>query len=140
MRVTGSTGPRVRSADGSGGRPTLTEGFSLPGPRSAASPASVSRTLGTASLLGLQDIAPLPMADRRRRAVKRGLSLLDRLDELRLLLLDGAVPLPALRGLRAELGRSGELDGDERLRGLLDAIDVRCAVEVAKLEAAPATG
>lgn len=92
-----------------------------------------------AALLALQDIE-LPLAERRHRAVKRGLSLLDRLDEVRLGLLDGALPLSVLQGLRAELGRRAGVDGDGHLRGLLDAIDVRCAVELAKLEAAGAIG
>ena len=137
MRVTGSSGPRIGPPDS--GRPAPTPGFRLSGPASAAPPSPASAPSATGALLGLQDIA-LPAADRRRRAIRRGQSLLDRLDELRRGLLDGAVPLAALQGLRSELGRAAGLDGDARLRGLLDAIDVRCAVEIAKLEGAGTIG
>ena len=138
MRVTGSIGASARSPKGID-RMTVAPGFHLAGPGLAAPPPPTNAAGAAAALLGLQDIA-LPIADRRRCAIGRGLALLDRLDGLRLGLLDGAVPLAALQGLRAELGRSAELDGDPCLSALLGAIDVRCAVEVAKLEAADASG
>lgn len=137
MRVNAASGPRIRSADG--GRTATAPGFSLSGPLPAAPPGAASAPSAAAALLGLQEIA-LPSAERWRRSVSRGLSLLDRLDELHLGQLDGAVPLTVLQGLRSELGRAILIDGDARLRELLDAIDVRCAVEVAKLEAAGAIG
>ena len=138
MRVTGPIGPSTRPPSGAG-RATGVPGFSLPGPAIATGAAPAHAPVAAAALLGLQDIGPTS-AERRRRGVRRGRLLPDRLDELHLGLLDGAVPLTALQGLRAELAGATELDGDERLRGLLDAIDVRCAVELAKLEASGAGG
>jgi hypothetical protein len=72
----------------------------------------------------------------RRRALQRGSSLLDRLEELRLGLLAGIVPRERLRQL-AELAQSVR-DGvdDPRLAELLDQIDLRVAVELAKLDQA----
>jgi hypothetical protein len=100
-------------------------------------PPPASAIQAPTALLGLQDVAPTA-ADVRRRGLRRGRTLLDRLDEVRLGLLEGAVPLPALRRLRSELARTAEVDGDPRLRALLEAIDLRCTVELAKLEAAGA--
>ena len=136
MRVTSPIGPSTRQPSGAG-RTAAAPGFSLSGPASTTMATPAHAPAAAAALLGLQDIGPTP-AERRRRGIRRGGLLLDRLDQLRLGLLDGAVPLTALQGLRAELAGAIELDGDERLRGLLDAIDVRCAVELAKLEASGA--
>jgi hypothetical protein len=89
----------------------------------------------TTALLGLQDVTQVNL-ERRRRAVRRGRDLLDGLDELRLALLDGAVPLPALQQVRTQLAEKVEVDADPGLCRVLEAIEVRCAVELAKLEAA----
>lgn len=72
----------------------------------------------------------------RRRALQRGSSLLDRLDDLRLGLLAGIVPRERLQQL-AELAHSVR-DGvdDARLAELLDQIDLKVAVELAKLDQA----
>jgi len=74
----------------------------------------------------------LPPAERRRRAVRRGGSLLALLDELRLSLLSGepAVALPGRIG--ALLGERRESSGDHSLDEVLDAVELRAEVEVAK--------
>jgi len=84
------------------------------------------------ALLSLQEL-PDALAG-RRRAVQRGSSLLDRLEDLRLGLLAGIVPRERLQQL-AELAQSAR-DGvdDPRLAELLDQIDLRVAVELAKLD------
>jgi len=75
----------------------------------------------------------------RRRARERGERLLDALDEVRVALLDGRLPagkLEAIRRLAA--GQRGQSD-DPRLDSLLDEIELRAAVELAKLERATET-
>lgn len=84
--------------------------------------------------LAVQD---LPDAtERRRRAVRHGWTLLDRLDDVHLALLDGAPPLAALRRLRLERALPAPPADEVGLALLLAAIDVRIAVELAKLERA----
>lgn len=73
-------------------------------------------------------------ARRRRRAVRRGEALLDRLDETRTALLDGSLPVAILQDLRAGLDTGRKDIDDPRLSELLREIEVRAAVEVAKLE------
>jgi Class II flagellar assembly regulator len=69
----------------------------------------------------------------RRRAVQRGNALLDRLEELRLGLLAGMLPRERLDEL-AQLAKSArETVDDPRLGAVLDEIDLRVAVELAKL-------
>jgi hypothetical protein len=71
----------------------------------------------------------------RRRAVQRGNALLDRLEELRLGLLTGMLPRERLEEL-AQLAKSArDTVDDPRLGGILDEIDLRVAVELAKFGA-----
>jgi hypothetical protein len=71
--------------------------------------------------------------ERRRLARRRGNELLDRLDDIRHGLLAGAIPLAGLEDLaRALRAHRGDVD-DPRLADLLDHIDLRAAVELAKL-------
>lgn len=132
MRVVGMAAPRPGSA---GGVTRAAVPFDLPRGEAAhpASAAPVAAPGILAGLLSLQDVA-LPSAERRRRALDRGRSLLERLDELRLAILTGAVPQALLDRLGGEAGQVARLDDDPHLQRLLDAIDLRCAVEAAKLE------
>ena len=71
--------------------------------------------------------------DRRRQAKARAEEILDRLDELRHLILTGVVPKSRLEEL-ARIARSQRaVVDDPDLAELLDHIDLRAQVEVAKL-------
>ncbi|HET6522703.1 MAG TPA: flagellar assembly protein FliX, partial [Geminicoccaceae bacterium] len=86
------------------------------------------------ALLAAQEVPEVGGGGGRRRAARRGHDLLDRLDELRLALLEGGVPEPTLRRIVALLEeRAGPVD-DPRLGAVLHEIEVRAAVELAKLE------
>ena len=72
---------------------------------------------------------------RRRRAVQRGGVLLDRLDDLRLGLLSGRMSAAQIGELtRLVASERAEVD-DPRLAAVLDEIDLRARVELAKLAA-----
>ena len=131
MRITAGTGPNARGP-GSGGAAPAATGFTLGGAAAAPTTATVRAASVPSGLLALQDVAGGP--DGRRRALKRGRRLVDRLDELRLGLLAGAVPTRLLGELRAALAAPEPATGDAALERLLAAIDLRCAVELAKLE------
>lgn len=99
-------------------------------PASAASGAGLVGGLG--ALLALQDVGgPL---ERRRRAVARGGRLLDDLDRVKLALLDGGDPADALHALSRACAEARERGDDPGLDGVLDEIDLRAAVELAKAE------
>jgi hypothetical protein len=97
-----------------------------------SAPASTAAAPGAlASLLALQEMPDATA--RRRKAVARGDLLLDRLDELRLGLLSGSMPRERLADLaRAVRGAREEVD-DPRLAEILGDIELRAAVELAKL-------
>ena len=135
MKVTGPTGP----AAASGSRSVRTaSGFSIGqagATPSAAATASASAMAGVAdvsALMALQGVeGPL---ERRRRAIRRGGGLLDRLEELKLALLSGESGEAALERLTRGLREERTDDDDAGLNAVLDQIDLRASVELAKAE------
>ena len=99
---------------------------------------AVARTGGTAAvagvgaLLGLQEVPDA--AERRRQAVRHGTDILDELQELRLGLLTGSVPRHRLRRLMTLLRQRPDGYSDPRLDSIISEVEVRAAVELAKLE------
>ncbi len=135
MKVTGPSG----SSPAAGGRPArATGGFAMPATAGAA-PASVAAA--TTAAHGVSDVSSLmalqgveSATERRRRAVRRGGGLLDRLDELKVALLSGEAGEAALERLGRSLREERPEDPDPALTGLLEQIDLRAAVELAKAE------
>jgi hypothetical protein len=72
-------------------------------------------------------------AQRRSRQTRRGQEALDALDELERGLLSGRA-VGALRVRLEAIQQRAEATGDEGLDALLQEIDIRLAVEAAKLE------
>jgi hypothetical protein len=96
-------------------------------------PASVS-SLG--ALLALQEVGgPL---ERRRKAVNRAGRILDVLDDVKVALLEGGLPASALSRLVSAIREQREGTDDPGLEGLLNEIETRAVVELAKLEMARA--
>jgi hypothetical protein len=68
-----------------------------------------------------------------KRARQRAADLLDNLDQIRLGLLAGGVPLSTLKNLEHMVSRQKENILDPRLSEIIDDIDLRVQVELAKL-------
>lgn len=135
MKVTGPSGPTIaqpqRSAPATGGFAVAT----TPGAGAATTAAPAASTAGVAglsSLMALQGVDD--PGERRRRAIRRGGGLLDRLDELKLALLNGDSGAGALERLSRSLREDRPEDPDEGLTSILNQIDLRAAVELAKAE------
>jgi hypothetical protein len=140
MKITGPNG--TGSATGArGARPSAGgAGFRLPelaetgGAAASAGVASMAGVMAVDALLALQDVAgPL---ERKRRAVGRAGRILDVLDEIKLALLDGELNLGQLDRLRRAVRDERARTEDPRLEAVLDEIELRAAVEIAKLEQA----
>ena len=96
--------------------------------------AATSRIMGVDALLALQDVGgPL---ERKRRAVSRAGRILDVLDEVKVALLEGALSSHQLERLRRAIRDERALTDDPKLEAVLEEIEVRAAVEMAKLEQA----
>ena len=135
MKVTGPAGP----AAASGSRSARTaSGFSIG--QAAATP-SAAATASASAMAGVADVSALmalqgvegPL-ERRRRAIRRGGGLLDRLEELKLALLSGESGEAALERLTRGLREERTDDDDAGLNAVLDQIDLRASVELAKAE------
>ena len=88
--------------------------------------------LDAASLLALQEVPDA--AERRRQAVLRSTDILDELQQLRLGLLTGSVPRQRLQRLTKLLRDRPGGYADPQLDSIVADIEVRAAVELAKLE------
>ena len=128
-RTGGMQGPTpTRRTEGTGAT------FSLPEPnapnRAAVAPGPVG-VGDVASLLALQAMEAPDPRERRRRTVRRGHDMLDVLEDVKLDLLGGGVPVDRLERLVTLLGRH-EPSGDDRLDALVADIELRARVELAK--------
>jgi hypothetical protein len=137
MKVNGTGG--ATAATGAAPRAAATApGFSAGGPSAAPATAATARAAGVApvastdALLALQEVES--PTERKRRAVRRGGRLLDALDEIKLALLGGEQAGPALQRLAAAAREQRGDTFDPDLDGVLDEIETRAAVELAKAE------
>jgi hypothetical protein len=138
MKVSGPSGVGSAQAPAGRGAGPAAGGFSVAGaggaPETAAA-ARVTAAIGVGSLdalLALQEVGgPL---ERRRKAVRRAGVILDVLDDLKIAVLEGGVAPTTLgrliEAVRQERGRTGEPGLDD----VLEEIETRAAVELAKLE------
>lgn len=101
--------------------------------RQTAAPAKAGPLTAMDALLALQGV-PGRGEDADRDAAERGGQMLDLLDDIRLGLLDGRVPKAALGQLRSLVEAERGKVSDPRLAEVLAEIDVRAAVELAKLD------
>jgi len=137
MKVTGSSGvgsaQGPRPARGGGG-----DGFrivapaAVAGPGQASSVSNVSGIMGVEALLALQDVGT--PTERKRRAVGRAGRILDVLDEIKVAMLDGGLSGADLDRLRRAVREERAGTDDPNLEQVLEEIELRAAVEVAKLE------
>nr|WP_319513475.1 flagellar assembly protein FliX [uncultured Cohaesibacter sp.] len=141
MRVQGGSGAKHVGKSGKAGASKSSSGsFSVP-----AETQETTRSQQTAQSNAVQDMSALlalqsvddALQGKRRKAVRKGNKMLDLLEELRMGLLCGTLPLAVLQQLE-RLASDHEQTGDERIDALIEEIALRAQVEVAKLEAVSA--
>ncbi len=97
----------------------------------AVATTSASSIQSVDAILALQSVGDFTEA--RKRATTRATSLLDVLDELKLALLEGGIPKRKLEALMQLLQTKRDDTNDARLEAVLDEVETRAAVELAKL-------
>ena len=103
------------------------------GPVSTTALSSASAIGSVDALLALQGAGDALSG--KRQATERAFSLLDILDDLKLALLDGVLPRETLVKLMETLQSRRDATHDPRLEAALDEVEIRAAVELAKLGA-----
>ncbi|EJW09878.1 Flagellar trans-acting factor FliX [Rhodovulum sp. PH10] len=139
MRITGPNGPAKTGTAAPASRRTGGGGgtFSLGDTTAPLQPAATSATqslTGIEALLALQGVEDA--TERRKRAVGRGRSALDVLDEIKIALLAGDLDPRLLSRLQSVAASLKEPSGDPGLDGVLAEIELRVEVELAKLKPA----
>lgn len=136
MRIVGPNASPAAAAPAAPRR-AAAGGFSITEQQTPAQPAPVAalRTIGGIdALIALQ--GQDDPAERRRRAVKRGRVALDALDELKTEVLAGTLGPSTLMRLKSAGTDLRDSSGDAGLDAVLAEIDLRLAVEIAKMSPA----
>lgn len=126
-----SLGPASRARGSAGSSDARFTVAGEPRSEGAGRPASAAPTTSLGAILALQ--GEEDPGERRRRASARGRALLDGLDRLKAGLLAGRVSTGEIAALERRLSEGAERSGDPRLDGVLDEIELRAKVEIAKL-------
>ena len=140
MKVTGPGQTQGPSSTRKTGRSdSAADGFSVESGAGASS-AGASPGLSSASaitsvdaLLAVQGSGDFTEA--KKRASERAMTLLDVLDDLKIALLEGGVPRAKLTRLMDALASRRDQVGDPKLEAMLDEVETRAAVELAKYDA-----
>ena len=105
------------------------------GQESTVDPVSVaSPTHAVDALLAIQEVDDATTGGGNARGLKWGGEVLDRLEAVRLGLLSGGIPIAELRSISELVERQRENVTDAGLQALLDEIELRARVELAKYE------
>ena len=137
MKIEGPSGASSASAARGAGRGGSGGVFSLGGAGEAAEAAEAQRMMGldgvmtVSALLALQGVED-PMS-RRKRAMGRASRILDMLDDLKMAMLEGQASPQTLDNLARAVREQREATDDPRLEDVLNQIETRAAVELAKL-------
>ena len=138
MRIHAAVQPNVSSSTPA--RRTAGSGFSVSNDNAAGKAAAAQAAggiNGIDALLALQGVEDA--VERRRRFAKRGAKALDMLDTLKVQIIEGRIDMASLTRLEGVLNELAERSGEDRLDGVLDAISLRVAVEIAKRQPRLAT-
>ena len=134
---TGRVGGNAPAAPRAGGG-----GFSVQGAAPAGGPAATSRASGVSGVASLDALLALQQLDgpleRRRRAMGRAGRILDVLDDLKVSLLEGELDGGSLSKLMDAVREERAATEEPGLEQVLDEIETRAAVELAKWEVAHA--
>jgi len=134
MRINPSR-PATASRASRGKKTAATSEFSPVSEQTSSSATSIDSTSQIASvdaLIALQAEPMVPSAT--QKATQRAKSLLDILDTIRLGLLDGGIPHSTLKRLLHALGEKRSETLDPGLEAILNQVEVRAHVELAKLK------
>jgi len=134
MRITGNK--PVTGVQGKGARKTSASGAEEFKPDLGADVAQSTQIAGGNAIQGMDALLALQevdeRAERRSKAARHGHSMLDSLEAVRADLLAGVVSEARLEALASQVA-DRKSSGDDRIDSVLDEIELRVKVELAKL-------
>ncbi len=134
------SGPNSLASAPKAPRPASGSGFALAEPQAYSETSEAAVALGVSAVGSVDALIALQEVDgplgRKRRAIGRAGRLLDELEALKLSMLDGEISETGLRRLATAVREQREATSDPDLEALLDQIETRAAVELAKRETA----
>ena len=133
MKIERFSGPKAAASRRAGSSAAAGGGFAralAEGPSQPASPAGSSPVQSVNALLALQEVGD--STEGRKRARRHAEELLDKLEELRLAIALGEVPLSQLETLAHSLAQRQGATDDPKLAQIINEIEIRAAVELAK--------
>jgi hypothetical protein len=134
MRIQGSNSTALAKAAGPAPRRAAAGGFSVAGQDAANTSTSTINLRSVGSIDALVALQGLDNpTERRKRAITRGRTALDVLDDLKLGLISGTLDQSTLLRLRAATADLREETGDRDLDRVLAEIELRLEVEIAKM-------
>jgi hypothetical protein len=128
--ATSSGGQGVSQSRATGARFVLPDATETPRASATAQPGALTELDVMLALQGADQAR-----ERRKRAARRGHTLLDSLDALKISLLSGKASAASLSSLAATLKQNDPVGDDPGLDAIIGAIELRAAVELAKLSA-----
>jgi len=136
MEVKGVGGPQGPSLRRSKSGKQTTETFRIdqddPAVSAASQKSGVQPVAAVDSLLSLQEVGD--QGGGRKRAIQRASSMLDILDDLKIGLLEGNVSVTKLQSLMRYVETKRDHLDDPSLSHVLDEIELRARVEIAKFQ------
>ena len=138
MRISGPKRNTTVSAKSKAGarllRPAGSKLPAAPRPSSARGAQGVRSLAAVDALISIQEVPDATA--RRAKAVARAETILDLLDDIKMALLSGAMPRSRMTKLTRIVADARSDVSSEHLSGVLDEIELRAKVELAKLEKA----
>lgn len=139
MKVNGPRNLSGASGARKSGKPDAASGFNPGGASSAQGPNASGGLSGAGAIGSVDALLALQGAgdfrEAKKQATDRAFSLLDVLDDLKIALLDGTMPRQTLMRLMDTLKTRRDSTDDPKLEAMLDEVEVRAAVELAKHDA-----
>lgn len=142
MKVSGPKGPNktqgTKKSGKKGGSSELS-GFSALISTKAGDAEAATASKGIASinnLLAVQEADDPSKRAAKQRMAKRGHDILDALEQIKMALINGNLRYSHLENINDMVARNRERIDDPEMAALLDEIDLRAQVEMAKLEVA----
>lgn len=126
----GSRQPAGRKKQAGGGT-RFSDSLETTGSQATSSPAAAGPANAISALLAIQEVPDA--SDGRSRGLMQARDLLDGLEDIRRGLLLGQIPVPQLKRLAATMRDRKESVTDPALSELIGDIELRAAVELAKL-------